>query len=94
VELKELEESLAQIYDSEGSGFISMESKEILVGLESRRRVLLKEKEEVCSLKSRVVWLASGHENIKFFQALSKVRCMKNTIWRLDSANGVKETSF
>jgi len=93
-ELKLLEEDLRQIYESEGGGMESQESKGVLIKLEERRNMLLKEKEETWRLKSRAIWLESGDENTKFFQAYAKGRKCVNTIWKLENQEGSMETSF
>jgi hypothetical protein len=62
--------------------------------LEKKRIKLLKEKEETWRLKSRAIWLESGDENTKFFQAYAKGRKNVNTIWHLKDQDGNLETSF
>jgi hypothetical protein len=41
------------IYESDGEGFLSQESKEYLIRLEYRRETLLHDKEETWRLKSK-----------------------------------------
>lgn len=55
---------------------------------------MLKEKEETWRLKSKAIWLESGDENTKFFQAYAKGRKNVNTIWYLKDQDGNLETSF
>jgi len=64
-ELKQVEAELLQIYEGEGGGLMTLESKEDLVRLEGRRNTLLLEKEEAWRLKSRAIWLECGDENTK-----------------------------
>ena len=56
-ELKSIEAELLLIYEGEGGGFSSLDSKEALTRLEGRRTSLLLEKEEAWRLKSRAIWL-------------------------------------
>jgi hypothetical protein len=72
------------MYDSEGGGYASPETKEALLALEKKKRQLLEAKEKEWRLKSRALWLQSGDENTKFFQAYEKGRKMVNTIWSLN----------
>jgi hypothetical protein len=44
--------------------------------------------------KSRALWLHSGDENTKFFQAYAKGRKMINTIWGIKHQSGRMQTSF
>ena len=83
VELKKVEADLLQIYEGEGGGFLTQESKEALSRLEGRRNTLLLEKEEAWRLKSRAIWLECGDENTKFFHAYARGRKVENTIWSL-----------
>jgi hypothetical protein len=53
-----------------------------------------KKREEEWHLKSRCMWLKSGDENTKFFQAYAKGRRMTNTIWSLTDPLGNKASSF
>jgi len=93
-ELKQVEADLISIYEGEGGGFISQESKEVLVQMEERRNQLLLAKEETWRLKSRAIWLASGDENTKFFHAYAKGRKAVNTIWSLRDEEGVTHHTF
>jgi hypothetical protein len=77
-----------------GGGFATPESKISLLRMEERRNKLLKEKEESWRLKSIAIWLASGDENTKFFQAFAKGRRCANTIWHLRDQEGNLENSF
>ena len=84
-----MEADLISIYEGEGGGFISQESKEILTQMEERRNQLLLAKEETWRLKSRALWLASGDEITKFFHAYARGRKAENTIWSLRDEEGV-----
>lgn len=66
-ELKEVEEALLKVYDSEGGGYLSWEDKELSVSLERKKRKLLGEKEVAWRLKSRAIKLKCGDENTKLF---------------------------
>jgi hypothetical protein len=68
--------------------------KESLKALEGCRRKLLGEKEALWSQKSRVIWLAKGDDNTKFFQAYAKGRKTNNTIWHLKDKEGREVSSF
>jgi hypothetical protein len=69
-ELVSTEAALSDIYASEGGGFLSQETKEALITLEKKKRVLLEAKEEVWRKKILAIWLASGDENTKFFRPM------------------------
>ena len=56
-ELKNVEAELLVIYEGEGGGLSTQESKEVLTRLEGRRNTLLFEKEEACRLKGKAIWL-------------------------------------
>jgi hypothetical protein len=79
-DLIDVEVSLQSIYDLEGGGYASPETKEALLSLEKKRRQLLEEKEKIWRLKSWALWLQSGDENTKLFQAYEKRKKMENTI--------------
>lgn len=85
-ELKSVNEFFQAIYDTEGGGYMSNESKELLLQLESKLRKLLKDQEANWRLKSRALWLKFGDENTKFFQLYAKGRQLKNTIWSLSDS--------
>jgi hypothetical protein len=93
-ELKEIEYELQRFLEEEGEILATTESKIRLLHLEKRRIKLLKEKEESWRLKSRAIWLESGDENTKFFQAFAKGRKNINTIWQLKDQAGNLETTF
>lgn len=79
-ELKHVEAELLMIYEGDGWGLISQESKEAMTNLEGRRNTLLLEKEETWRLKSTAIWLACGDDNTKKFHAYAKGRRVVNTI--------------
>jgi len=93
-ELKNVEAELDQIYDGNGGGFLTQDSKDNLVRLEGRRNTLLLEKEEAWRLKSRATWLKSGDENSKFFHAYARGRKAANTIWCLKDEAGIEHLDF
>jgi len=93
-ELKQVEEDLLRIYESDGGGLISQESKEALARLESRRNTLLSDKEETWRLKSRAIWMTCGDDNTKFFHAYARGRKATNTIWSLKDEEGVSHSNF
>ena len=62
--------------------------------MEERRNRLIKEKEEMWRLKSRAIWLKSGDENTKKFQAYAKGRKCSNTIQHLKDRDGSQEHTF
>jgi hypothetical protein len=94
LELKEIESQLQRISEEEGGGYATLEAKISLLRMEERRNKLLKEKEEMWRLKSRAIWLTSGDENTKFFQAFAKGRKCANTIWQLKDQDGNQENTF
>jgi hypothetical protein len=65
-----------------------------MLKLEERRNRLIKEKEKTWRLKSRAIWLKSGDEYTKKFQAFEKGRKFSNTIWNLKSQDGTQEHTF
>ena len=93
-ELKQVEEELVQIYEGDGGGFLSMDSKEVLIRLEGRRNTILLEREEAWRLKSRAIWLECGDENTKFFHAYARRRKAANTIWCLKDEEGLEHYDF
>jgi len=93
-ELKFLEDALLLLYEGDGGGFLSAESKEILVRLEGKHNIILLEKEEAWRLKSRAVWLESGDDNTKFFHTYARGRKVANTIWSLQDEEGSSYVSF
>jgi hypothetical protein len=56
--------------------------------MEEWRNRLIKENEEMWRLKSRAIWMKSGDENKKNFQAYAKGRKCSNTIWHLKDQDG------
>jgi hypothetical protein len=89
-----MEEALQSLYDSEKGGFSTPTEKEALLSLEKNRRELLQAREEEWRQKSRALWLHSGDENTKFFQAYAKGRKLENTIWGLKDQMGRQLSSF
>jgi len=94
LELEALENQLKLMSEEEGGGFSSLEAKKNLLRMVERRNRLLKEKEEMRRLKSRAIWMKSGDENTKQFQAYAKVRKCSNTIWHLKDQDGTQEHTF
>jgi hypothetical protein len=92
--LVEIENDLQDLYEAEGGGYSNQESKDQLLNLERKCSLLLQKREEEWHLKSRALWLRSGDENTKFFQAYAKGRRMTNTIWSLTDPLGNKASSF
>ena len=93
-EFLDVEYHLQSLMKYGDGGFSSKECKEVLLGLEKHRWVLLGEKEEMWRLKSRAIWLKGGDENTKFFQAYARGRRMGNTIWELRKEEGTVVSSF
>ena len=94
LELKSIEANLRDFLQEADGGFVSVESRDRLMGMEKRRQVLLEEKEARWRLKSRAIWMKAGDENTKFFQAYAKGRRMNNTIWELENENGEQISTF
>ena len=94
VELKQVEAEILEIYEGEGGGFSSQQSKEALIRLEGQRNILLLEREEAWRLKSKAIWLACGDDNTKCFHAYARGRKVANTIWSLQDEEGSTHVSF
>jgi hypothetical protein len=75
-------------------GFPLEASKEEFLEMEKRKRKILEDREATWRLKSRALWLESGDENTKFFQAYAKGRKTANTIWSLQDQSQREITSF
>ena len=83
--MQNIKEKLQGLYDSDDGGYSLQESRNKLHSLEAKKKALLEEKEDMWRLKSCPLWLASGDENIKLFQAYTKGRKIKNIIWSLEN---------
>ena len=60
------------MYGNIDEGFFDYDSRVGIRELESKRSVLLRDKEESWRLKSRVIWLQASDENTKCFQNYDK----------------------
>jgi len=92
--LRESEAAIELLLNSSGLGFLDAQHKEDLLSWEKKRNDILCEREATWRMKSRALWLQSGDENTKFFQAYAKGRKCSNTIWGLPSVGGELVTSF
>jgi hypothetical protein len=92
--LREVEEALEVLYNSEGFGYLSEEHKIEVKSLEDKRRIILLEKEKEWRLKSRALWLQVGDENTKFFHRYANCRKNINSIWKIDKGDGTWATNF
>lgn len=92
-ELLEIEDWLNSTSGSESSGFLSEESKALLMLKEKRHREILKEREALWRLKSRAIWLSSGDDKKKLFHAYAKGRKAHNMIWELQDGDGISASS-
>ena len=54
----------------------------------------MKDREDLWRLKGRAIWLLSGDENTKFFNAYGKGRKVHNAIWELQDDKGAISSSF
>lgn len=80
---------MRRLEDHDGVGaLIRRKLYKRIVQHEASKTIILIEKEEIWTLKSRVVWLKSGDENTFFFQNFAKDRKEFNTIWALDDPKG------
>ena len=93
-EMKQVEADLLLIYEGEGGGLSSQESKEALTRLEGRRNTLLLVREEAWRLKSRAIWLECGDDNTKKIHAYARGRKVANTIWSLQDEEGTSHVYF
>lgn len=87
-ELNRIELEIAQLNNSELTGYRSCTTKEYLIALENNKTKLLRQKEEDWRLKSRAIWLQIGDENTKFFQQHANGRRTANSIWELTDQHG------
>jgi hypothetical protein len=62
--------------------------------LEARYRKLLVDREEDWRLKSRAIWLKSGDDNIKLFQAFARGRKNLNTIFYFNHTESISLSYF
>jgi hypothetical protein len=92
--LKEVEEGLETLYNSEGFGYLTKTHKLEAKQLEEKKRNILLEKEKEWRLKSRAIWLQAGDENSKFFHRYANGRKNINFVWKIDKGNNRWETNF
>jgi len=85
-DLKEVEYALYSIYESDGGGHSSPNSKDRLLQLEKKKMKLLEDKEVVWRLKRRAIWMEKGDENTIFFQAYAKGRKLSNNTCSLKNS--------
>ena len=85
---------MKELQNKEGGGFLTQEDREKLYSLEASRTKILKERQEILRLKSRAIWMESGDDNTKFFQAFAKGRKQQNTIWELKKENNETANTF
>ena len=93
-ELRQIEKDIYNIYDLEGGGYVTQESKDSLVNLQGKRNTIVLDKEETWILKSRAIWLECGDENTKFFHSYARGRKVLNTIWILEDSMGRTHETF
>lgn len=74
--------------DDQGRGFIFVEAKATLTGLEAQRSKILHEREETWRLRIKSIWLKAGDDNTKFFHNYSKGRRVCNTVWKMSTDHG------
>jgi hypothetical protein len=92
-ELLKIEEELELLYSNNPGGIEKEEDKVIVIGLEKRKLILLRQEEETWRQKSRINSLAVGDRNTKFFHAYSTSRKQNNTIWEIRKEDGIVITS-
>jgi len=78
--LKEAEEGLETLYNSEGFGYSTTTQQLEAKQLEEKKRNTSLEKEKEWSVKSRVIWLQLGNESSKFFHRYAKGRKNINSL--------------
>eukprot|EP00253_Pinus_taeda_P023181 PITA_23181 len=83
LQLVDIEAKIAQLTDDRGLGFLTKETKTLLVGLENQKKKKLLEQEKIWRLKSRATWLQAGDGNTKFFHNYANGRKATNTIWQM-----------
>jgi hypothetical protein len=75
-------------------GYANQIQKYTLLSFEKNKRELLQPRQEEWRQNNQALWLHSGDENTKFFQAYAKRRKMTNTIWGLRDEFGRFLSSF
>ena len=66
----------------------------MLISLESNRKNILKERDEVWRIKRKSIKMASGDDNTKKIQDFEKGRKQQNMIWELRNDNNQQVSTF
>ena len=73
-QLKEVENSLKEIYEKNNSGIFTEEELKEVRENELKREELLTREEELQRLKSRAIWIKGGDNNTIFFHNFANLR--------------------
>lgn len=93
-ELRAIEDSLILIIDEASEGYLTENTKDRLVQLESRKKKKLYEQEATWRLKSSIVWLMARDDNTKKNHNVAKGKKSTNTIWELHDLEGNRASLF
>lgn len=85
-EIRDIEERIATIEELDPR--FDEASLAVSRDLSNRKKILLGRQESSWRLKSRVLWLAKGDGNTKFFQNYATMRRNKNCIWEIKKDDG------
>jgi len=83
-----IEFDLDNFYTNYPGGLEKEIDKVIVLELERRKLVLLRQEEETWRQKRRINWLASGDRNTKNFHAYANSKKQKNIIWEINKEDG------
>ena len=72
----------------------SVDDRALMIDLEGKKDVVLKKEENFWRLKSRAIWMVSGDDNTKLFQAFMKGRKQQNMIWEIKNDRHEQVSTF
>eukprot|EP00253_Pinus_taeda_P032275 PITA_32275 len=81
-----IDDDILEMEGTSNASYSSLERKEHLINLETKKIRLLRWQEETWRIKSKVIWLKAGDENLKFFQQCAKGRKLTETLPRFVEA--------
>jgi len=72
--LRDTEAEIVVYENNQGGVFTSIEQKEKLTSIYSKRYKILKDREEPWILRSREIWLLEGDDNMKFYHKFANIQ--------------------